>query len=313
MNHPILDFGVPSPVVKAYGMGVDSTACLVGMAQRGWRPDRILFADTGAEKQETYDFEPVMQDWLAREGFPPIETVCYVPKDFLNWPPYYTLEQNCLTNGTLPGISFGPASCSVKWKHAPQHAAVKTWRPAQEAWGNGGRVIKLIGFDAGPRDRVRSYSSNPKDAHLYDYRTPLIEWGWDREECKRQIADAGLPVPPKSSCYFCLAMKPDEVAALTPRYWRRIVRMEARAHPRLRTTEGLWRRRVKGCRGAVARPGSMTEFIREKRLLPPEEVDEIWNNTPAEIVDFQEGFAAAKAAGQLDEFLRTHEAEDYRS
>ena len=42
------------PLVVSYGMGVDSTAMLIGMAQRSIRPDLILFADTGGEKPETY-------------------------------------------------------------------------------------------------------------------------------------------------------------------------------------------------------------------------------------------------------------------
>lgn len=32
---------------------------------------------------------------------------------------------------------------------------------------------------------------------------PLLDLGYDRTACKRIIADAGLPVPPKSSCFFC--------------------------------------------------------------------------------------------------------------
>ena len=35
------------PCVVAYGAGDNSTALLVGMARRGWRPDLILFARPG--------------------------------------------------------------------------------------------------------------------------------------------------------------------------------------------------------------------------------------------------------------------------
>lgn len=301
------------PVAVANGLGVDSTAMLVGLVKRGLRPDINIFADTGGEKQETYDFEPIMQEWLRKEGFPAIETVCYMATNFKNWPPYQTLEDNCLTNGTLPGISFGPATCSVKWKHEPQHKLIQSLPVAQRAWADGQRVVKMIGFDAGVRDRIRSYSANPRDAHLYDYQKPLIEWGWDREECVRQIQSVGLPVPPKSSCFFCLAMKPGEVDNLNPAYWRRIVRLEARAHPRLRTTEGLWRSTIKGCRGATPKPGSMTKYIREKRLLPGDEIDDIWNNTPTQILDYQAGYAAAIAAGTAAQFLIARKNDDYRA
>lgn len=296
------DFFAPdrAPLMVAYGLGVDSTALLVGLRNRGIRPDAILFADTGAEKQATYDTIPVMQDWLRREGWPPIVTVKYVPQDFKNWPPYYSLEDNCLTNGTLPGISFGPASCSVKWKQAPQHKWTQAWQPAREAWSAGVLVTKLIGFDASPADRRRTYV--PEDERRYAYQYPLQTWGWDRAECQRQIAAAGLPVPPKSSCFFCCAMKPPEVRALSADELRRIVVMEARAKPRLRTTEGLWRSTVKGLRGATPRPGSMTQFIIEQGLLPADEVAELQARTPTEIISFQQAFAEG----------RTPEVPDYR-
>jgi uncharacterized protein YjiS (DUF1127 family) len=32
---------------------------------------------------------------------------------------------------------------------------------------------------------------------------PLLDLGLRRSDCERIIAKAGLPVPPKSSCYFC--------------------------------------------------------------------------------------------------------------
>lgn len=292
-----------SPIQVAYGMGVDSTALLVGLVRRGLRPDKILFADTGGEKRETYDYELEIQNFLSYEGFPPVETVTKVIRDYKNWPPYYTLEENCLTNGTLPGISFGPATCSVKWKQDPQHTHIKEWPLAQTAWAYGQKVVKLIGFDASPQDRRRTFRADERDSKRYQFEYPLIGWGWDRQECIRQIKAAGLKVPPKSSCFFCCAMKPWEVESLTPDMLRRIVRLEARAHPRLRTTEGLWRTTVKGTRGGTPRPGSMTTFIREKKLLHIDEIDAIWSTTITEIVAFQEGYAAAKAAGLAQEYL----------
>ncbi len=43
-----------SLLVVSYGVGLDSTAMLVEMHNRGMRPDLILFSDTGGEKPETY-------------------------------------------------------------------------------------------------------------------------------------------------------------------------------------------------------------------------------------------------------------------
>ena len=43
-----------TPLVVSFGGGVDSTAMLIEMKNRGIRPDVILFADTGAERPGTY-------------------------------------------------------------------------------------------------------------------------------------------------------------------------------------------------------------------------------------------------------------------
>jgi hypothetical protein len=46
---------------------------------------------------------------------------------------------------------------------------------------------------------MRSDSGIPHERLAY----PLIDLGMDRQDCMNVIERAGLPVPPKSSCYFC--------------------------------------------------------------------------------------------------------------
>lgn len=294
------------PVVVSDGLGVDSTAVLELLADLGMRPWKIQFADTGGEKQETYDYIAVRRQRLKELGFPDLDIVRYVPKNFKNWPPYYSLEDNCLTNGTLPSLAFGFKSCSLKWKVAPQDKALEQWQPAIDAWAAKEKVIKIIGYDAGPADmRRRNHAGDLQDP-LYHYFYPLIEFGIDRPGCVDLIRARKQPVPPKSSCFFCPAMKPHEVDALPPEKLRRIVVMEARALPRLDTTEGLWRKSTK------ARPGLMTDYIRQRGLLPAVEIGELVNNVTKEIIRYQEGYAKAKADGTLDQFLAANEDTDYR-
>src|SRR3546814_1373093 len=76
-------------------------------------------------------------------------------------------------------------------------------------------------------------------------------------------------------------MKPHEVQTLPAWCLRLIVLMEARAAPRLINVEGLWRR------STGARPGTMTEFIRGRGLLPPLEIAAIVNGAPVALVEFQ--------------------------
>jgi len=269
------------PVVLAYGIGVDSTALLVELVERGEPPDLILTGDTGVEKPLTYAYLDVIGPWIASHGIRH-EIVRYEPKRFKHWPPYYSLLEMALTNATLPSKSLGGSSCSLKYKKAPQDAFLKTWTPAVEAWGRGEKVTRLIGFDAGPRDTLRHAHAIKIADPLYDYEYPLRKWGWDRDACAARIAAAGLPVPPKSSCWFCIGMTPAEVRELPIWCLRLIVLVEARAAPRLHTVEGLWRKSTR------ARPGRMTDFIRHERLLPADEVDRIWHDAPLDLVRFQD-------------------------
>lgn len=180
-------------------------------------------------------------------------------------------------------------------------------------------------FDASPHELDRAngcstYAVQDEEADRYQLRYPLQEWGWDLARCIAEIQRAGLPVPDKSSCYFCSAMKPWEVDALTPDKLRRIVIIEARATakhlayaerkgwpkgPGIPLTDGLWRKPVKGCRGATPKPGSMTEYIREKALLPSAEIDRLITLTPTQpllagdIPDWQSWLAAISAQAQL--------------
>lgn len=270
-----------SPRVLCYGVGVDSTALLVELESRGEAPDLVLTADTGAEKTETYAFQEIMRRWMAERSIA-YEVVRYEAKRFKNWPPYRDLTESLLTNGCLPSIAFGRHSCSLKYKAAPQEAFIKAWQPAIEAWVQGKKVIRYIGYDASPRDGQRYAHAKTIDDPLFDNRYPLREWGWDRTDCANRIIEAGLPVPPKSSCVFCTAMKPDEVRNLSTEWLRTIVLIEARAAPRLKTVEGLWRKSTR------TRPGRMTDFIRDEGLLDSAEIDRIIETAPPDLVAFQE-------------------------
>jgi hypothetical protein len=69
----------------------------------------------------------------------------------------------------------------------------------------------------------------PSYHERYTFRYPLREWGLDRAACGRIITAAGLPLPPKSACFFCPSMKPAEIDTLAddhPDYFRLALEME---------------------------------------------------------------------------------------
>lgn len=153
---------------------------------------------------------------------------------------------------------------------------------------------------------MRSAWRDPK----YEYWYPLIDWGWDRDRCKQEIASRGLPVPPKSACYFCPATQPEELHAHKKIYLRYIVIMEARAEPRLTHIKGLWRNGVKGTRGGKKKPGKMTDYIREHQLLPAHEIDHLVANAPQEILDNQQLFANGSEIPHWHDFIEAFTPED---
>lgn len=117
-------------------------------------------------------------------------------------------------------------------------------------------------------------------------------------------------MPPKSACTFCPASRPDELRRLKARYLIEIVIMEARAGPRLRTIEGLWRNGCKGTRGGEERPGRMTDFIRQERLLPDVLVDYLIDSAPTEIVRNQERYREGLSIPSWHDFLEAFTPED---
>lgn len=206
-----------SPIVVSFGGGDNSRALLIEMHRRSVRPDLILFADTGGELPETYANVAEFSAWLISRGFPPVETVREERQ---------TLEAEVRAAHTLPSIAFGFRSCSEKYKVRPQHRYLKKWQPAVDAWAAGGKVLKLIGYDAGETHRLKEYSDS---RFVVDY--PLAHWGGSRVRCSEEVRAAGLS-PGKSACFFCPSSRRAEVLALAkshPELMARALEMERNA------------------------------------------------------------------------------------
>lgn len=186
--------------IVSFGGGVNSTAMLIGMYERGIPADLILFADTGGEKPETYAHRDEFSTWLVAHGYPGIVTVSEE-----RW----TLEQECLDKNTLPSIVTGMRSCSDKYKMRPQKRHVAALPEAKEIWARGEAITRIIGFDAGEPWRVKDAESG-----RYENRFLLIEWDWAREQCVSAIERHSLGVPMKSSCFFCPEMQENEIVDL---------------------------------------------------------------------------------------------------
>jgi len=125
--------------ILAYGGGVNSTAMIVGMIERGERADAVVFADTGGELPETYAYLETMRAYLRVHDWPDLVIVRRAHNHA------ETLEENCLRYGKLPSIAYGFKTCSTEYKKRPTERWARTWAPAVEAWTRGEKGVKLLG------------------------------------------------------------------------------------------------------------------------------------------------------------------------
>lgn len=191
-------------------------------------PDRIVFADTGGERPETYEDLHAFSFWLQLSGAPEIEIIRNTATT--NGIPVVTLEEECLAGKKLPGIAYGFGTCSDKWKQRP----FRRWFKEN---GFDASAVVCIGFDA---DEPQRAERGARIDSGYVKRFPLVEWGMGREECLEEIRRAGLPLPGKSACFFCPSSKQAEVLALPKDLQQRAIAMERNAQ--LTTVQGLGRR-----------------------------------------------------------------------
>ena len=226
--------------IVSFGGGTNSTALLIGMYRKKIPVDLILFADTGAECPHTYNHIKLFNEWLINHGMPEITVVKNVDKEGN----IFTLEQECLQSHSLPSIAYGWKKCSLKYKVGPQDKFCNNFEPCKAVWDRGEKVIKYIGYDAGEERRKENAFSIDLQDKKYKKVYALIDCSWYREDCIRVRQEEGLPLPGKSSCFFCPSMKKAEIKALRRKYpelFDRAIAIESNAKENLLKVKGLGR------------------------------------------------------------------------
>ncbi len=186
--------------VFSYGGGVQSTAALVLAAQDKIDYRTFLFCNVGddSENPETLEYvEQVAKPFALANGIDLIE----LQKTRFGEPE--TLYKRITRTGSrsieipvrLSNGSPGNRSCTADFKIE----VVDKWCREHGAKAQGATIGLGISLDEWHRMRTGSDPEKPWK-HL-DY--PLIDMRLDRAQCMNIIIDADLPVPPKSSCYFC--------------------------------------------------------------------------------------------------------------
>lgn len=141
----------------------------------------------------------------------------------------------------LPSKAYGYSTCSMKWKVQPVHKRIKNHCKEKQITST---PRQLIGIHTGELSRLLDKTGSMRDFLFEGIRQeyPLIEWGLNQENCNALIKSVGLPVPQKSSCFFCPNRKISEIVELKekhPDLYQRAVEMEQNAD--LTSLKGLGR------------------------------------------------------------------------
>lgn len=191
----------------SYGGGVQSTAMLVLAVQGrlGYPVTDALFANVGddSEHPETLRYVREIAMPYAAGGGVTVHELNRVKRTGdveTLWGRLMKPESRSLPIPVrMDNGAPGNRSCTADFKIK----VVGKWLKAHGA-NEANPATVCIGISTDEVIRVSNKRAMPYEKPVY----PLIDLGLDRSACQSVIADAGLPVPPKSSCFFCPFHRP---------------------------------------------------------------------------------------------------------
>lgn len=216
----------PVKHILSFGGGVNTAALMILLIQEQMPLDEVVFADTGGEVPETYDYLKVAADYLETHGIP-FRVVA-------NRVQGRDLYANCWHRRVIP---------SAVWRWATRDFKV---RPIFKYYRSfNAHIDQYVGIAWDEVERM-------KDSTV-DYVTnvyPLIERRMTRNDCIRLIEAEGLPVPVKSGCFFCPFNSLDRWAWIHekhPQLFERAIQLEenSKHFPNQRLSDQVYRHRQK--------------------------------------------------------------------
>lgn len=187
--------------VISYGGGVQSTALIVlACTGRLGKIDAALFANVGDDSEHPATLKYVRDvavPWAAERGLA-IHELVRTKRDG-------TVEtlRGRITNPKMKSIcapwrgeNGAPQvrDCTSDFKVDP----ITRWLKAHGATNDHPATV-CIGISLDEIERSSNKQGRPSEIRTY----PLLDLRMTRADCAQVIRDAGLPVPPKSACYFC--------------------------------------------------------------------------------------------------------------
>lgn len=186
--------------VFSFGGGVQSTAALVLAARGEMECDAFLFATVGDDSEHPATLRYVREvamPYAAAHGIA-LHELRRIGRDGRPQTIYSRITRPGSRSIGIPvrmsNGAPGNRACTADFKIS----VIAKW-----CWQHGARKTKpattMLGISMDEFHRMRSDSGISYTRLAY----PLIERRMHRQDCINAIRAAGLPVPPKSSCWFC--------------------------------------------------------------------------------------------------------------
>lgn len=221
----------------AFGAGVQSSALALAVANRlpqlvdamGVMPRAAIFADPKSESVATYEHLDRITAYCAARGFMVTRTSA---GDLAR----AILEDDRFSS--IPAFTDSPGSggilgrnCTVDYKVRPIARKIKEMVGCASRGRMKQQVVVWLGISMDEVQRMKraTYDEKRRPQWLgqdasYKWQQlayPLIEMGWDRQDCLNYLSQCGFEDVPKSACVFCpyrsdaswLRLKTEEPAA----------------------------------------------------------------------------------------------------
>lgn len=196
--------------VVSFGGGIQSVACLVLAAQGTIDYRTFLFANVGSDSENPATLaylDEIVRPFAQDHGLDLYE-LHRIPTRGVSAGRIETLYQRLTRPGSrslpipvrMPRTGApGRRACTADFKVRP----IGKWLRAHGATPDDPATV-AIGFSTDEIHRCNRKKAQPYEVPDY----PLIDLGLSRADCEQVIADAGLPVPEKSACWFCPFRRP---------------------------------------------------------------------------------------------------------
>ncbi len=182
--------------VFSFGGGVQSTAALVLAGQGKIDYSTFLFADTGDEHPETYEYLNEVHIPYAEAHDLEIVTL---KKTFRDGSQHSIVDYMKTRERSIPIPVYLDSGkpwqrqCTVEWK-------IRTIAKELRRRGATKENPALVGMGISVDELQRA---KPTDVPHETLEFPLLDLMLRRDDCRRIVAEAGLPPAPRSACYYC--------------------------------------------------------------------------------------------------------------